>query len=223
MDMKNREKACTKTQKATLRAKMHDRMKALPRGEHASLSKQATACLMASAEWQQAKTVYLFVSMGNEIDTHPLLNAAWEAGKILCLPRCRKDRSGIMDFWPCSGMNDLAPGVMGILEPPLPPGLQIVPGSTCPPPANPAPDLVLLPALACSPQGGRLGYGGGYYDRFFASHFTDISPQPMRVAFCFALQIVPDLYLDPWDQHADRICTEQGLVRATHNNSRGTA
>jgi 5-formyltetrahydrofolate cyclo-ligase len=67
-----------------------------------------------------------------------------------------------------------------------------------------------------------LGYGGGYYDRFFTSHFTEAgTPPPFRVAFCFAFQLVPALPFDPWDQPVDAICTEHGLVPATRNIPQG--
>ena len=206
MNANNRENAATRPRKAELRRKMHDLMEALPPIEHRRMSLAASACLMASPLWQRAKTLYLFANLGQEIDTKPLLRAAWQEGKTVCLPKCRKGQPGYMDFWPCSSMDDLAPGTMGILEPVLPLG-----GSAAPL-ANPAPDMVIFPVLACSPQGNRLGYGGGYYDRFFADHSF---PRSVFVAFCLGVQLVQSLPQDPWDICVAHICTEKGLVLAT--------
>ncbi len=65
--------------------------------------------------------------------------------------------------------------------------------------------LALVPALACDHQGFRLGYGGGYYDRFLASY-----PLP-TLGICFSEFVFPELPRDPWDQPLGGIATELGL------------
>lgn len=106
------------------------------------------------------------------------------------------------DFALCSGPQDLRPGPFGLREPtPALPGLG--------PEALGAafsPDLFILPGLLFDLRGGRLGYGGGYYDRFLRRR-----PACPLLGLCFSCQVVPTLPLDPWDQRVDHLCTERGL------------
>lgn len=185
------------TPKDSLRKHMRALLAELTLGEHVKFSEEAAQHLTRSRLWQEAKTVYLFVSMGREIRTDYLLEEAWKTGKTVCLPKCRSDQAGMMDFWPCSGLGELSPGPYGILEPTNPVGTP-----------NPEPDLVLLPALACTRKGHRVGYGGGYYDKFFADH---LFPKAVRVGFCFSFQVVTLIPHDPWDLPVHDLCTNSGL------------
>ena len=70
-----------------------------------------------------------------------------------------------------------------------------------------APDIALLPGVAFDLAGGRLGYGGGYYDRFLEKALN--CP---RVGLCFEFQLVSSLPLAPWDQRVNYICTEERIL-----------
>ena len=67
--------------------------------------------------------------------------------------------------------------------------------------------LILLPGLAFDRQGHRLGYGGGYYDRFFAQ-----SSCLTLAGFCFSFQLCREVPADPWDVAMDAVCTDEELV-----------
>ena len=164
--------------------------------------------------WQQARSVALYVGVRGELATNDLLHAAWQQQKVVWLPRVRPEAPGLMDFVACGGMHELRPGPLGLLEP-----VDSLPGvgpeaanagSAAPGQAAEAafaPDIALLPGVAFDHAGGRLGYGGGYYDRFLEKALN--CP---RVGLCFEFQLVSSLPLAPWDQRVNYICTEERIL-----------
>ena len=109
--------------------------------------------------WREARLVLTYVSFGSEVDTHALMQAAWSAGKQVSVPRCRRSHS--LDFYVISSEDDLEPGLRGLMEPSPDCGRPLTPpqmvGSLC-----------IVPGLVFDADGYRIGYGGGYYDRFLA-------------------------------------------------------
>ena len=105
-------------------------------------------------EYRNARAVFCYVGTEREINTRPLLERILEDGKILAVPRCIG--RGVMKACRITDLSILKPGTMGILEPPLC-CEEFVPEQL---------DLALVPCLTCSREGVRLGYGGGFYDRY---------------------------------------------------------
>src|SRR3954470_13277353 len=108
----------------------------------------------AAPEVRRAATVAAYVAVGSEPGTAPLLQALVAAGKRVVLPVVLPARE--LDWAAYAGDQDLAPARFGLLEPV---------GSRLGPDALATADVVLLPGLAVSMRGERLGRGGGYYDR----------------------------------------------------------
>ena len=187
--------------------------------------------LMDWPQWQQARSVALYVGVRGELATGDLLQAAWQEGKTVWLPRVRSEAPGLMDFVACGGPHQLRPGPLGLLEPldslsGVGPDGATHPGTELGQPASAlapdqascltsdlastpafAPDLALLPGVAFDLAGGRLGYGGGYYDRFLEKALN--CP---RMGLCFEFQLVSSLPLAPWDQRVNYICTEERIL-----------
>ena len=69
-------------------------------------------------------------------------------------------------------------------------------------------DFVITPLLAVDRKGNRLGYGGGYYDKYFEKH-----PNALRIAYCFDFQIVDETYAEAWDKPMDYIVTDKQVIR----------
>lgn len=181
-----------------IRAHMRRLRATLPLKDAAERSLAAQKRVLAQDVWKQARSVALYVSVRGEIATRILLNDAWASGREVWLPRVCPDRSGEMVFARCPGWEYLRPGSFGLLEPEA-----SLPGYG-PRDTLFAPECMLLPGLAFDHRGGRLGQGGGYYDRFLAEERTCV-----LIGLCFDFQLVDCLPQAPWDRPVQRICTEE--------------
>jgi 5-formyltetrahydrofolate cyclo-ligase len=151
----------TDPHKQRLRKALLDQRAALSRDELIVRSAALTAHVVAHPLWQEARGIAAFVGvLRGEIDTLPLLERTIAAGKQLWLPRLTMP--GHMAFWPCDDLSKLETGRMGLREPPC-----IGEGVPMPGPEHGV-DLILVPGLAFSRDGARIGFGAGHYDRMFA-------------------------------------------------------
>ena len=169
------------------------------RAQRAELDMRQAGRAMAAAlfclpDWQQARTVLAFAALPDEPDTAPLLRRALAEGKRLLLPRVTGP--GRMEAVRVDKVEQLVPGAYGILEPPV--GF---------PAADPESiDLILLPCLAAAADGTRLGWGGGYYDRFLAR-----CAAPAAV-LCPEALVAPFLPAEHHDRPAGWIVTERRIL-----------
>jgi 5-formyltetrahydrofolate cyclo-ligase len=134
-----------------------------------------------------------------------LMEQAWKSGRTVYLPRVRRREPGVMDFVPCESLTELVPAAFGLREPPenLPGFGAEEAGKTF------APDILVVPGLAFDKRGMRLGFGGGYYDRFLR-RLTDCR----CVGICFEFQFVEILPAEAWDQPVHCVCTDERFWRA---------
>jgi 5-formyltetrahydrofolate cyclo-ligase len=143
--------------KAELRAILVARRTAL--GEQRRRQADAAICdqLLQAPQYQLAQTLFTYVSLADEVDTRRLIEAALLAGKQVCVPRC--GGFGQMDAVIIGGEGDLIKGTYGLLEPRA--DLPVVGLTDI--------DLIIVPCLAATRSGLRLGYGGGFYDRYLTA------------------------------------------------------
>lgn len=138
-----------------------------------------------------AQTVFCYVSLPQEIDTAAILADARHRGKRIAVPRCRPH--GQMEFYSISSRDELKPGIFGIPEP-------TDECSLCLPVKD---DLCIVPCLAADRNGSRLGYGGGYYDRYLSAH-------PMHtICLCYSACLVDALVTESFDVPIERIMTDK--------------
>lgn len=178
-------------EKARIRQETRQVSMSLDPAYRAEASRSITEQVLALPEWRNAKTVMAYVSMAEEPDTKALIAAALAEGKTLLLPRCA-DRS-VMEALPVTDPDSLVPGMLGIPEPPAAEGC-----------AAPDPELILVPCVAATPNGIRLGHGAGYYDRFLAEH------RGMTVCLCFRPLLRADLPAEETDVPVDLVITDCG-------------
>lgn len=144
---------------------------------------------------REASTLMVFLRFGSEVQIDDLLRWGWEAGKRIVVPLCRPDDR---ELTPCliGSLAELEIGRYGIREPKRE---EI----------RPAPleeiEAILVPAVAFDRRGHRIGYGGGYYDRFLPQ-----VPKAVRIGAAFSCQIVARVPEEPHDLPVDRIVTEKG-------------
>jgi 5-formyltetrahydrofolate cyclo-ligase len=185
--------------KAELRTRMRAERKrlklALP---DAGVQAASHAHTLLAAQPFEARTVALYAPLGSEIDTGPLAAGLTRRGLRLALPRVdAENRPLVFHAW--------APGD------PLSADLQ---GCQAPSPDAEVvdPDLFILPLVAFDRTGGRLGQGGGYYDRTLAALRGRL--RPAFVGLAFAGQEVSRVPVDAHDQKLDGILTERGYMPA---------
>lgn len=143
-------------------------------------------------EFQAAEAVFCYASYGTELPTGPVIALARELGKRVAYPKVL-DRETMKFYF----AEMLQPGFRGIPEPVA--GEEAVP--------RPG-DLMLLPGAAFSLEGHRMGYGGGYYDRYLAA----LPCRPVCCGLCYELQLVQQLPHEPHDQIMDLLVTPQRII-----------
>lgn len=181
--------------KQALRRRFLSERAAVSKADKRETDRLITEHVLGSGWYRNAKTVFLYVSTPQEIDTGRILRHALAEGKTVCVPLC--GTRGEMSARRISAPDDLRPGRFGIAEP----------TDTAPEIAPEQIGLVIVPALACDEQGYRLGYGGGYYDRFLCRTGA------VRAALCAQARLVPHLPRGPFDQRCDFIVTERQVLR----------
>lgn len=182
--------------KRLLRKRYRGMRNAVPPEALAERCRALAARVMALDAWRSARTVALFASMPDEVDTRALLDDAVARGVRVCLPVVRDDPRGL-DFrlaWIDGAAAPMEMSAFGVMEPaessPIVPPEEI--------------DLVLVPALAVDSAGYRLGYGRGYYDAALPA-----MTRAERVAVAFDFQLVAELPVEPHDQRVHRVVTDR--------------
>lgn len=146
-------------------------------------------------EFLNAKAIYTYMEYNQEVITHPIMTRAWELGKRVAVP---KVFNKIMDFYYIESFDDVIPGYMGILEP-----IEYIR-------AEEPEALVIMPGLAFDLNFNRIGYGGGFYDGFFATH---PDTNCTKMGLCYDFQIVSKIEAEPHDFKADIIVTPNNIYR----------
>ena len=181
--------------KAVLRVTVKARRDALPPAVRAEYSMRITQRLLRLDSYRATPSVLAYMSFGSEFDTRALIEHALANGKQVLLPRVDQAARALTVHVVQDLAGDLQPGPWGILEP-RPDSTQKL--QVC--------DFkwILVPGLAFTPNGDRLGYGAGYYDRLIAQ----CTPKPALVAAAFALQVVDDIPMTADDRRVDCVVTE---------------
>jgi 5-formyltetrahydrofolate cyclo-ligase len=187
--------------KRALRMRMIAARDALDPAYRATASRVICARVEALPSFATARAVLVTLPFGSEWDTRPLAQAALASGKTLAVPRV----NGTTRMLELHAVRDIAadvtPGYQGIPEPL--PTLQRIDAATI--------DWVLVPGVAFSPEGRRLGYGGGYYDRLMIV----LRPAIPRVAGAFDAQIAQRIPAASHDLSVALIVTESRILRAS--------
>lgn len=187
-----------KAKKELLRHEMLAKRDALPAEERLGKSSEIVNRLLKQPDIIKAKNIFTYVSFRSEVDTHCMIDSFLAKGKVVSVPLSDMKKKIINPFIIKSLENDLVPGVFGILEPDL--------GKIDPVIADKI-DIVIVPGAAFSENGCRIGYGGGFYDRFLQNRSIT------SYALAFDFQLVDEVPFDPeFDMKVDYIVTERRVI-----------
>ena len=168
----------------------------MPPDARAEKSTRLCDAIASSAAWLGARTVAIFAPQMREPDVELLWMHG--SGKSFAYPRVVDGR---LDLFRVESLHELAPGTFGIREPEARIENAIDPGML---------DLILVPGVAFTRSGERLGRGGGFYDRLLAS----LAAHTGKLGVCFDSQVQHELPAEMHDQRVDFIVTESGLQPA---------
>lgn len=182
--------------KRKLRQEMLSWRRSIPARVREGWSRTIVQHVLSSMPYAKAHTVFAYASMPGEVELDELLMAVLADQKVLCIPDLTAE-NGEMRATRLHRLEDLVIGRFDIRS--LPPDrLDVVPPAAI--------DMVFVPGAAFSPDGSRLGLGGGYYDRFLKNTGA------LRVACTFDGQIVDAVPMEAFDQCVDVILTEKRTI-----------
>ena len=168
------------------------------------VSQIAVEKLIQLPEYATAQTVLWYLDCRSELRTRHVLPAALASGKRIIVPYCTVDENGAnkLGLWWLQSMDELVIGKWKILEPPRErwgeAGKELEPEQM---------DLVIVPGVGFSREGGRMGNGQGYYDRLLAR----VRPNCPLIGLCYECQLFDDLVVGPHDVFMDRVVTERAV------------
>ncbi|WP_343209051.1 5-formyltetrahydrofolate cyclo-ligase [Anaerolentibacter hominis] len=174
--------------KNEIRIQMKEQRRKLTPEDAAELSSFMTEAVLSHPEYKKRRVLLLFSSIRREPDTRNLAVQALEDGHVAAFPRVEGRE---IRFYRVRELNELVPGTMGILEPDP---RELVQGEKA---------LMILPGLAFDLSGNRIGYGGGYYDRYLAEHANDL----YLLALAYDFQVLDRIPAEDTDWQMDEIIT----------------
>ena len=172
--------------KKELRRTIRDRKRAMTEEEIVSRSEKLGKLFVQSEAYKNAKTIYGYLPYNQEVRTVPMLEQALKDGKKVAVPKVYGEE---MKFLYLDDLAQVSRGYAGIPEP--------IAGE---PVADDETALVLMPGLAFDPAGHRIGYGGGFYDKFLAAE-----PNHPTLALCYEFQMLPELHTEEHDIPVDTV------------------
>lgn len=180
--------------KQEFRKEVSRRRKALLFEDAYRMSTEITKRVLALDEYREASLVLVYIDYKNEVQTRPIIEAAWRDGKQVAAPKVNGKE---MDFYLLNSMDDLESGYMGIMEPRE--GLVKT---------DAAEGMMVMPGVAFDRKRHRVGYGGGFYDRFLEAH-----PQIKRVAVAYEFQLFDEVPHEEFDICPEVLVTEAKVYR----------
>lgn len=142
------------------------------------------------SEYKEAKIVFAYMDCKNEVQTKKVIEQCWADGKVVAVPKVFGE---IMKYYAITSYEDLENGYFGIQEPKHEQLKEVI----C------EDGLMILPGVAFDENRHRVGYGGGFYDRYLEAH-----PNMKKIAFAFEFQMFEEVPFEKFDIQPDKIITE---------------
>jgi 5-formyltetrahydrofolate cyclo-ligase len=183
-------------EKKQLRIQLRESLSNLSKPRYEELTKQITSQLYQDEDWQKSNIIGITISKFPEVDTYQIIRKAWELGKTVAVPKCHPKEKR-MSFRIISDFSQLESVFYGLLEP-IEEKTKLINHKDI--------DLLIVPGLGYTKEGYRIGFGGGYYDRYL----KDYSGKTISLAF--QLQIIPTFKTEYFDIPVAKIITNDEVI-----------
>ncbi|WNS74297.1 5-formyltetrahydrofolate cyclo-ligase [Bacillus sp. DTU_2020_1000418_1_SI_GHA_SEK_038] len=181
--------------KKKLRKEIMEKLSMINKPLYEQLSYKIANHLYQDKYWQEAETVGITISKQPEVDTYQIIRRAWEEGKRIVIPKCLP-KTREMVFRTLCRFDQLESVYYGLLEPIESETNEVSPDDI---------DLIIVPGLAFTEKGYRLGFGGGYYDRFLTKY------NGYTLSLAFQDQIMEKLPVEGHDIPVSKIITDEKI------------
>ncbi len=182
--------------KKELRLEIKKRLEILSEIEVKKGSKQIADTLFLTDSWRKSRVIGITLSRGREIETRSIIERAWQEGKEVSVPKCYPDQKKMI-FYVISSFKQLEKVYFGLLEP--------ITSETKPIESDHI-DLMIVPGVCFTETGFRIGYGGGYFDRYLAEY------QQQTISLLYECQLLTELPLESFDVPVQKLITENRII-----------
>lgn len=182
--------------KKSIRSEMKAALSQLTKPFYEDYSYQIAKNLYHQSEWIDAKVIGITISKQPEVDTYQIIRKAWELGKQVAVPKCHPQNKKLT-FRILTEFSQLESVFYGLLEPVEALTTEVTPAEI---------DLLIVPGLAYNHQGYRIGFGGGYYDRFLQQY------KGATASLAFHNQVIENMPVEVHDIPVSKIITDQGVI-----------
>lgn len=186
--------------KVALRKELLKRRDAIPAEVRRAKSRLIQSQLLSIYEFSNASLPLLFASFRSEVETMGIIRHFVDASRPVVLPKVDNKNYRLV-LWEVRSMGELAPGYMGIPEP------TVLSDDRCR--LINEVDAILMPGAGFDTAGGRIGYGGGYYDRLLNELVNDI---PL-ISAAYEEQIIDEVPAESHDVRVKIIVTDRRIIR----------
>lgn len=183
-------------EKARLRKWMIAKLMGFSENERKHIDQLLLTGLLETSLWKNANTIGITISGGFEWDTEPIIQAAWQTHKTVCVPKCMP-REKKLTFRRITKFSELEKAHFNLMEP-IPEKTETISKNNI--------DLLLVPGIVFDRQGYRIGFGGGYYDRFLTDFPND------TLSLIHSIQLIDHIPKESFDIPVGYILTEKKLL-----------
>ncbi|GMQ60024.1 5-formyltetrahydrofolate cyclo-ligase [Vallitalea sediminicola] len=181
--------------KKEIRETYLDKRSNMSKDDVTNKSKNIYDKIINSKIYKDCYDLFIYVSNFNEVDTLNIIKKAWNDNKLVAVPKV--EEKGIIKFYYINSMKDLRKGKFNILEP-----ITLIEGVPT------AKSLFIMPGVAFDKSKNRIGFGGGYYDRYLFKYRKAFN----LIAVCYDYQLLDKVPSDVYDVKPDYIFTELRVI-----------
>lgn len=194
METKRKQQTTIAESKDQIRRSYKRKRDAMPASLVSQLSVRISEKIFEWEVYQQAERMFFYYPLGNEVSLLPVIQEALRRGKQIAFPKTAGDS---MEFYEITNLAELKEGQFHVMEP----------DTESKHPVCWNPQICFVPGIVFDLSGGRFGYGGGYYDRYFAK-----KDQVKLVGCAYGFQIVDRLPISLWDVRLEYVLSENGII-----------